>query len=406
MTSPKDESPIVTSKTSPLQQSLKQRILVVFGTRPEAIKLCPLISKLRSEPFSSHLETIVCVTAQHRQMLDQVLAAFDIAPDYDLDLMLPGQTLTALTSRLLSGLERIFTELRPALVVVQGDTTTTLAGTLAAFYARAPVAHVEAGLRTFDLESPFPEEMNRVVTGRLATLHFAATSWAAENLVKEGVPADAIEVTGNTGIDAVLTIRNGLEAGRLDGFPAFRCDSGRKLILVTAHRRESFGEGFMRICEAVGELANREDVQIVWPVHPNPNVRHAVDLKLRGKSNVKLIEPLEYVPFVDLMRRADLLITDSGGVQEEGPSLGKPILVLREKTERPEAVAAGTVKLVGTAREAIVQEAVRLLEDREEYDRMARLHNPYGDGHACGRIAVRLLRYIEQQFGAAGRPLP
>ncbi|HEY3454609.1 MAG TPA: UDP-N-acetylglucosamine 2-epimerase (non-hydrolyzing), partial [Bryobacteraceae bacterium] len=204
MTSPKDESPIVTSKTSPLQQSLKQRILVVFGTRPEAIKLCPLISTLRSEPFSSRLETIVCVTAQHRQMLDQVLAAFDIAPDYDLDLMLPGQTLTALTSRLLSGLERIFTELRPALAVVQGDTTTTLAGTLAAFYARAPVAHVEAGLRTFDLDSPFPEEMNRVLTGRLATLHFAATSWAAENLVKEGVPADAIEVTGNTGIDAVL----------------------------------------------------------------------------------------------------------------------------------------------------------------------------------------------------------
>ncbi len=406
MTSPKDESLIVTSKTSPLQQSLKQRILVVFGTRPEAIKLCPLISTLRSEPFSSRLETIVCVTAQHRHMLDQVLAAFDIAPDYDLDLMLPGQTLTALTSRLLNGLERIFTELRPALAVVQGDTTTTLAGTLAAFYARAPVAHVEAGLRTFDLDSPFPEEMNRVVTGRLATLHFAATSWAAENLVKEGVPVDAIEVTGNTGIDAVLAIRDALEAGRLNGSPAFACARGRKLIVVTAHRRESFGEGFMRICEAIGELANRDDVEIVWPVHPNPNVQHAVDLKLRGKSNVKLIEPLEYVPFVDLMRRADLLITDSGGVQEEGPSLGKPILVLREKTERPEAVAAGTVKLVGTAREAIVREAVRLLEDREEYDRMARLHNPYGDGRACGRIAARLLRYIEQQFGAAGRPLP
>jgi len=406
MTSPKGESPIVTSKTSPLQQSLKQRILVVFGTRPEAIKLCPLISTLRSEPFSARLETIVCVTAQHRQMLDQVLAAFDIAPDYDLDLMLPSQTLTALTSRLLSGLERIFTELRPALVVVQGDTTTTLAGTLGAFYARAPVAHVEAGLRTFDLDSPFPEEMNRVVTGRLATLHFAATSWAAENLVKEGVPADAIEVTGNTGIDAVLTIRNALEAGRLNGFPAFTSNNGRKLIVVTAHRRESFGEGFMRICEAIGELANRADVEIVWPVHPNPNVQHAVDLMLRGKSNVRLIKPLEYVPFVDLMRRADLLITDSGGVQEEGPSLGKPILVLREKTERPEAVAAGTVKLVGTAREAIVREAVRLLEDREEYNRMARLHNPYGDGHACGRIATRLLGYIEQQFGAAGRPLP
>ena len=406
MTSPKGESPIATSKTSPFQQSFKQRILVVFGTRPEAIKLCPLISTLRSEPFSSLLETIVCVTAQHRQMLDQVLAAFHIKPDYDLDLMQPGQTLTALTSRLLSGLERVFTDLRPTVAMVQGDTTTTLAGALAAFYARVPVAHVEAGLRTFDLDAPFPEEMNRVVAGRLATLHFAATNWAAENLAKEGVPASAIEVTGNTGIDAVLTIRNALEAGQLNGFPAVANEGSRKLIVVTAHRRESFGEGFLRICEAIGELANRQDVQIVWPVHPNPNVQRAVDLKLRGKSNVKLIEPLEYVPFVDLMRRADLLITDSGGVQEEGPSLGKPILVLREKTERPEAVAAGTVKLVGTEREAIVREAVRLLEDREEYNRMARLHNPYGDGQASQRIAGRLLRYIEQHVGAGGRPLP
>ena len=218
MTSPKGESPIVISKTSPSSQQVKQRILVVFGTRPEAIKLCPLVSTLRSEPFSSHLETIVCVTAQHRRMLDQVLAAFDIEPDHDLDLMRPGQTLTALTSRLLAGLETIFTELKPSLALVQGDTTTTLAGTLAAFYARVPVAHVEAGLRTFDLDSPFPEEMNRVVTGRLATLHFAATKWAADNLAREGVPADSIQVTGNTGIDAVLTIRDALEAGRLTGF--------------------------------------------------------------------------------------------------------------------------------------------------------------------------------------------
>jgi UDP-N-acetylglucosamine 2-epimerase (non-hydrolysing) len=406
MTSPKDESPIVTSKPSSLQHQLKQRILVIFGTRPEAIKLCPLVSTLRSEAFSSHLETVVCVTAQHRQMLDQVLAAFEIAPDYDLDLMRPGQTLPALTSRLLAGLETVFTELKPSLALVQGDTTTTLAGALAAFYARVPVAHVEAGLRTFDLDSPFPEEMNRQVTGRLATLHFAATDWAAENLAREGVPAEAIQVTGNTGIDAVLTIRDALERGRLTGFSGLPSDRSRKLIVVTAHRRESFGEGFLRICEAIGELASRPDVQIIWPVHPNPNVQRAVDLTLRGKSNVTLIEPLEYVPFVDLMLRAHLLITDSGGVQEEGPSLGKPILVLREKTERPEAVDAGTVKLVGTARETIVREAVRLLEDREEYDRMARLHNPYGDGRACGRIAARLLRYLEQHSAAPGRPLP
>jgi UDP-N-acetylglucosamine 2-epimerase (non-hydrolysing) len=379
---------------------------VVFGTRPEAIKLCPLVSTLRSEPFFSHLETIVCVTAQHRQMLDQVLAAFDIEPDYDLDLMRPGQTLTALTSRLLAGLETIFTEVKPSLALVQGDTTTTLTGTLAAFYARVPVAHVEAGLRTFDLDSPFPEEMNRVVTGRLATLHFAATKWAADNLAREGVPADSIQVTGNTGIDAVLTIRDALEAGRLAGFSALPHDNNQKLIVVTAHRRESFGEGFVRICEAIGELASRPGVQIVWPVHPNPNVQRAVDLTLRGKSNVMLIEPLEYVPFVDLMLRAHLLLTDSGGVQEEGPSLGKPILVLRDKTERPEAVDAGTVKLVGTARETIVREAIRLLEDQEEYDRMARLHNPYGDGQACGRIAARVSRYLKQHSGATGRPLP
>jgi UDP-N-acetylglucosamine 2-epimerase (non-hydrolysing) len=329
-------------------------------------------------------------------MLDQVLGAFDIQPDYDLDLMRPGQTLTALTSRLLAGLESVFTDLKPSLAIVQGDTTTTLAGALAAFYARVPVAHVEAGLRTFDLDSPFPEEMNRLVTGRLATLHFAATNWAAGNLAREGVPADSVQVTGNTGIDAVLTIRDSLEAGKLSGFFALPRDETRKLIVVTAHRRESFGDGFLRICEAIGELASRPDVQIVWPVHPNPNVQYAVDATLRGKTNVMLIEPLDYVPFVDLMLRAHLLITDSGGVQEEGPSLGKPILVLRGKTERPEAVDAGTVKLVGTERETIVREAVRLLEDREEYDRMARLHNPYGDGQACGRIAARVSRYLGQ----------
>jgi UDP-N-acetylglucosamine 2-epimerase (non-hydrolysing) len=339
------------------------------------------------------LEVIVCVTAQHRRMLDQVLAVFDIAPDYDLDLMQPGQTLTALTARLLAGLESVFLVVKPSLAIVQGDTTTTLCGALAAFYARVPIAHVEAGLRTFDLQSPFPEEMNRVLTGRLAALHFAATDWGAENLRREGVNADAIEVTGNTGIDAVLRIRDALEGGKLVGF-SHPLDPAKRLIVVTAHRRESFGPGFVRICEAIAELARREDVQIVWPVHPNPNVQAAVAATLRGKNNVILLEPLDYLPFVDLMRRAYLLITDSGGVQEEGPSLGKPILVLRDKTERPEAVLAGTVKLVGTSREAIVSEAALLLDEPAEYQRMARLHNPYGDGQASGRIAARVASYL------------
>jgi UDP-N-acetylglucosamine 2-epimerase (non-hydrolysing) len=326
-------------------------------------------------------------------MLDQVLSAFGIKPDYDLDLMQPGQSLTALSARLLGGLEGVLAEADPSLVIVQGDTATTLCGALAAFYARVPVAHVEAGLRTFDLHSPFPEEMNRLVTGRLAALHFAATDWAAENLRKEGVPADRIQVTGNTGIDAVLAIRDAVEHGRISGL-GLNLDATKKLIVVTAHRRESFGEGFIRICEAVAELAVRGDVQIVWPVHPNPNVQRAVDATVRGKANVTLIEPLDYLPFVDLMRRAYILITDSGGVQEEGPSLGKPILVLRDKTERPEAVHAGTVKLVGTDRGAIVREAVRLLDDPSEYERMARLHNPYGDGQASARIAERIALYL------------
>ena len=331
-------------------------------------------------------------------MLDQVLAAFGVTPDYDLDLMQPGQSLTALSARLLAGLEPVMAEVQPSLVIVQGDTTTTLCGALAGFYARLPVAHVEAGLRTFDLQSPFPEEMNRVLTGRLAALHFAATDWAAENLRQEGVAQDLIQVTGNTGIDAVLAIRDAVEQGRVSGL-ALTLDPTKKLIVVTAHRRESFGEGFIRICEAVAELATRPDVQIVWPVHPNPNVQHAVDATLRGKANVTLIEPLDYLPFVDLMRRAYLLITDSGGVQEEGPSLGKPILVLRDKTERPEAVHAGTVKLVGTDRTAIVREAVRLLDDSGEYERMARLHNPYGDGQASARIAQRIAQYLSAPNG-------
>jgi UDP-N-acetylglucosamine 2-epimerase (non-hydrolysing) len=375
-------------------------VLVIFGTRPEAIKLCPLVEALQREPS---LETLVCVTAQHRQMLDQVLADFGVKPDFDLNLMQPGQTLAALSARLMGGLEKVFLDARPSLAVVQGDTTTTLCGALTAFYARVPVAHVEAGLRTFDLDAPFPEEMNRVVAGRLSALHFPATTWAAENLRREGVPDEHIEVTGNTGIDAVLSICSALEAQRLPGID-LPLDPHRKLIVVTAHRRESFGDGFVGICQAMADLGERRDVQIVWPVHPNPNVRAAVAGTLAGKANVLLIEPLDYVPFVDLMRRAYLLITDSGGVQEEGPSLGKPVLVMREKTERPEAVEAGTVRLVGTRRAAIVGEAVRLLENRAEYENMARLHNPYGDGHASERIVRRITSYLgteSRAFAAA-----
>ncbi len=362
MTSPRDESPTGTSNSSPSFSNSNPRVLVVFGTRPEAIKLCPLISVLRGDPFRSSLQTVVCATAQHRQMLDQVLAAFEVTPDYDLDLMRPGQTLTALAARLLAGLEPVLNAVQPSLVVIQGDTSTTLCATLAAFYAGVPIAHVEAGLRTFDMHAPFPEEMNRVLASRLADLHFAATDWAAGNLLREGVPSESIQVTGNTGIDAVLSIFEGLQSGRLPGL-SLPLDSGKKLIVVTAHRRENFGEAFVRICEALSVLAHRDDVQIVWPVHLNPNVQQTVHKVIGVKSNVLLLEPVDYVPFVDLMRRAYLLITDSGGVQEEGPSLGKPILVLREKTERPEAVHAGTVKLVGTDRDAIVSEATRLLDD-------------------------------------------
>jgi UDP-N-acetylglucosamine 2-epimerase (non-hydrolysing) len=335
----------------------------------------------------------VCVTAQHREMLDQVLAAFQIQPDYDLDLMCPNQMLPELGARLLSGLAGVFSEVKPAMAIVQGDTATTLYGALAAFYARVPVAHIEAGLRTFDMQAPFPEEMNRVLTTRLAALHFAATEWAAENLRREGVGAGFIEVTGNTGIDAVLSVRAGLEKGVLHT-TSLPIDQHKRLIVVTAHRRESFGEGFKRICAAIARIAERKDVQIVWPVHPNPNVQRTVHATFQGQQNVLLIEPLSYVPFVDLMRRAFLLITDSGGVQEEGPSLGKPILVLRDKTERPEAVKVGTVKLVGTDSDLIAAEAARLLDDQNEYSRMARLHNPYGDGKASERIARRLAAYL------------
>ncbi len=368
----------------------KIRTLFVFGTRPEAIKLCPVVNHLRSRP---EFAVSVCVTAQHRGLLDQVLAAFEVVPDFDLDLMLPDQTLAQSTSRIVAGLDPVLRSVAPDMLLVQGDTTTTFCGALAGFYQKLPVGHVEAGLRTWDIWQPFPEEMNRLLATRLATLHFAATDWAAGNLFAEGVPADRVAVTGNTGIDAVLYVRDKLEQGKLHGLDWPQLDPARKLIVVTAHRRESFGEGFEHICSALGRLAERPDVQIVYPVHPNPNVQAPVRRHLTGRPNVLLVEPLEYVPFVDLMRRAWILITDSGGVQEEGPSLGKPILVLRAKTERPEAVQAGTVKLVGTDEDAIVREAARLLEDRPEYERMARVHNPYGDGRASGRIADLIVSF-------------
>jgi UDP-N-acetylglucosamine 2-epimerase (non-hydrolysing) len=374
-------------------------LLFVFGTRPEAIKLCPLIRELRARP---EFTVRVCVTAQHRDMLDQVLTALGVIPDFDLNSMRPNQTLAGLTARILQALEPVLEDASPAMVIVQGDTTTTLAAALAAFYHRIPTAHVEAGLRTGDAAHPFPEEINRVLTGRLAELHFAPTTKAAANLIAEGVPKERIHTTGNTGIDAVLYVRDALESGILAAAEWPCLDTARRLIVVTSHRRENFGEGFAREMRALARIAERPDVQIVYPVHPNPNVQGPAYELLGGRSNVHLLEPLAYVPFVDLLRRAYFLITDSGGIQEEAPSLGKPVLVMREKTERPEAVEAGTVKLVGTDEERIVSEAMRLLDDAAEYSRMTRVHNPYGDGQASLRIGeILALRWEKQPMPAA-----
>ncbi len=373
-----------------LKRLMFRKILFVFGTRPEAVKLCPVVRY-----FGAHmpqLEVKVCVTAQHREMLDQVLQVFQVKPDYDLNVMRAGQTLTGATSRILAELEPVLAKEKPDMVLVQGDTASTLCGALAAFYARIPVGHVEAGLRTGDLDQPFPEEMNRVVVGRLSTVHFAATATAANNLRGEGVNSDAIVVTGNTGIDAVLYMRDQLQSGKVKGRDWSGLDGGKKLVVVTAHRRESFGEGFERICLAIRRIADRGDVQVIYPVHPNPNVTGPVQRHLANHPNISLIEPLDYVSFVDLAQRAYLLITDSGGIQEEAPSLGKPVLVLREKTERPEAVEAGTATLVGTDVEKIAGTAAMLLDDAAEYARRQRIHNPYGDGRASERIAERISR--------------
>jgi UDP-N-acetylglucosamine 2-epimerase (non-hydrolysing) len=372
-----------------------KKVFVVFGTRPEAIKMAPVVKELQRHP--DHFRTVVCVTAQHRQMLDQVLNLFDIRPDYDLDIMKPGQGLFEITCSVLQRLKPVLEEERPDLVLVHGDTTTTMAAALASYYCRARVGHVEAGLRTHDKFAPFPEEVNRRVAGVLTDLHFAPTEASRENLLREGVAADGIFVTGNTVVDALLSVADSIRTrpdlrASLEARFSF-LDPTRKLLLVTGHRRENFGEGFENICHALAEIArSRSDLEILYPVHLNPNVQEPVRRILGGSNlgNIHLIEPVDYLPFVYLMERSYLIITDSGGVQEEAPSLGKPVLVMRDTTERPEAVAAGTVKLVGTDRREIVSQAQQLLDDPVAYSRMSMAHNPYGDGMASGRIVAEL----------------
>jgi UDP-N-acetylglucosamine 2-epimerase (non-hydrolysing) len=368
-----------------------RKILFIFGTRPEAIKLARVVHWLREH---TELQPVICVTAQHREMLDQVLKIFALKPDYDLDIMSPGQTLPESAGRMITRLEPVLAQVKPDAVLVQGDTTTTFCGALAGFYANVPVGHVEAGLRTGDVRQPFPEEMNRLLVSKLATLHFAATEQARQNLLTENVAAAAVSVTGNTGIDAVLHIRDQLEGGMLSARKWDFLDDSKKLLLVTAHRRESFGAGFERMCKALATIADRPNVRIVYPVHLNPNVRKPVQQYLAGHPNIVLLEPLDYLDFVDLMRRAYVLLTDSGGIQEEGPSFGKPVLVMREKTERPEAVQAGTSTLVGTDVSRIVDATSQLLDDGREYLRRARIHNPYGDGRASERIAATLQTHL------------
>lgn len=368
------------------------RILTVFGTRPEAIKMAPVVKAIARR---DNCDSRVCVTGQHREMLDQVLSLFEIKPEWDLKVMKPGQDLTDVTSRVLAGMRDVLNEWRPDFMLVHGDTTTTFAASLAAFYARLDVGHVEAGLRTGNRYAPWPEEMNRTLTGVLAAHHFAPTDGARQNLLREGIAEERIHVTGNTVIDALLDVvdmtRNDHHiCSRLDEQFSF-LDREKRLIVVTGHRRENFGDGFDNICKALRTLAERDDTQIVYPVHLNPNVQRPVRQILGNVTNVHLIEPLDYLPFVGLLGRSDLIITDSGGIQEEAPSLGKPVLVMRETTERPEAVEAGTVRLVGTDKKSIIQEASRLLDDQEHYQSMATAHNPYGDGQAAERIAKEIL---------------
>lgn len=363
------------------------KVLTVFGTRPEAIKMAPVVKALAVDPA---FDAKVCVTAQHREMLDQVLELFAITPDFDLNLMAPGQDLSDITSKVLLGMRDVYRQWLPDIVLVHGDTTTTLATCLSAYYAKVKVGHVEAGLRTGNKYSPWPEEMNRRLTGAVADVHFAPTAGSQANLLSEGVAQDFIHVSGNTVIDALLDV---VERVREEG-PLKRkfeeqfsfVDPLKRLILVTGHRRENFGASFENICFALRDIAARGDVQIVYPVHPNPNVQEPVRRILEDVENVHLISPLDYLPFVYLMDRSAFLITDSGGIQEEAPSLGKPVLVMRDTTERPEAVDAGTVKLVGTDRVAICDAANLLLDDQEAHEVMARAHNPYGDGQAAARV--------------------
>jgi len=371
------------------------KVLAVFGTRPEAIKMAPVVRALAE---SDGVTARVCVTAQHRQMLDQVLALFGITPDYDLDLMKPGQDLTDITCNVLTGLRPVLGEFRPDLVLVHGDTSTTLAASLAAYYQRIPLGHVEAGLRTGDILSPWPEEVNRKVAGAITRLHFTPTERSRRNLIAENVSREHIHITGNTVIDALQDVVVRIENDRaLDSDLAarFGLNPQKRLVLVTGHRRESFGDGFERICAALAQIAARPDVEIVYPVHLNPNVRGPVERLLSGLSNVRLIEPQDYLPFVYLMNRASIILTDSGGVQEEAPSLGKPVLVMRNTTERPEAVDAGTVRLVGTDTARIIDGVSRLLDDQEAYEEMSFAHNPYGDGKASKRIVSAIRQWAD-----------
>lgn len=378
-----------------------KKILLVFGTRPEAIKMAPLVKKLQEMPKA--FQTIVCVTGQHREMLDQVLRLFEITPDYDLNIMKPNQDLYDITSRILLGMRDVLKEVQPDIVLVHGDTTTSMAAALAAFYQQIPVGHVEAGLRTGNIYSPWPEEMNRLITGRITTHHFSPTPLARENLLREHVAEEQIIVTGNTVIDALQMVVSKLSedaalasevANRISemGYDVKRLDGAKRMVLITGHRRENFGEGFLNICHAIKHLAEQyPEVDFVYPMHLNPNVRKPVlEILGEGAENVFLIEPLDYLPFVYMMQHSTLILTDSGGVQEEAPGLGKPVLVMRDTTERPEALEAGTVLLVGTNREKIEQSVSQLLDNANMYRRMSEAVNPYGDGLACERIVNKL----------------
>ncbi|AAQ65363.1 UDP-N-acetylglucosamine 2-epimerase [Porphyromonas gingivalis W83] len=385
-----------------------KKVMLVFGTRPEAIKMAPLVKEFQAR--ASEFDTIVCVTGQHREMLKQVLELFDIKPDYDLEIMKEGQDLYDVTTRVLLGMREVLKKTKPDVVLVHGDTTTSTAAALAAFYQQIPVGHVEAGLRTHNIYSPWPEEMNRQLTGRMATYHFAPTELSRDNLLAEGIATDRIFITGNTVIDALQQVvtrvkgnadlRNQVSRKLLQfGYDVNRLEAGRRLVLITGHRRENFGEGFLNICRAIQTLSKRfPEVDFVYPMHLNPNVRKPIREifgdNLGGLDNLFFIEPLEYLQFVTLMDRSSIVLTDSGGIQEEAPGLGKPVLVMRDTTERPEAVKAGTVKLVGTDYNQIVDNVEKLLTDNAAYAEMSRANNPYGDGKACSYIADALTRCI------------